>query len=159
MKIETPEKGFVCSVVLKQNWKLRTKFTVSLKNRTPQIQRQHLEKADSLVEKVKEFKDQFSKIAFTQMSIENIMILLAARFQSTPSKFYDFAKFYDLEFLPCDLSVYNHIMIERPLDIAIHWRRPEEIFQNLNIMNDPNTLVHANPQRVKEDLAKINIRE
>ena len=80
MKTETPEKGFVCSVVLKQNWKLKTKFTVSLKNNTPQIQRQHLEKADSLVEKVKEFKDQFSKIAFTQMSIENIMILLAARF-------------------------------------------------------------------------------
>ena len=31
-------------------------------------------------------------------------------------------------FLPCDISVYNHIMIERPLDIAIHWRRPDEIF-------------------------------
>ena len=36
------------------------------------------------------------------------------------------AKYYDLDFLPSDLSVYNHIIYERPLDIAIHWRRPHE---------------------------------
>ena len=91
------------------------------------------------------------------MSIENIQILLAAKYQKQPSKFYEYPKFYDLEFLPSDLSVYNHVMIERPLDIAIHWRRPDEIFKNLNIRNDPNTLIHANPSRVQSDLAKIDI--
>jgi hypothetical protein len=35
-------------------------------------------------------------------------------------------KYFDLEFLPCDLSVYNHVIYERPLDIAVHWRRPTE---------------------------------
>jgi hypothetical protein len=87
-----------------------------------------MEKADSLVEKVREFKELCTNIAFTQMSIENIQILLASKYQNQPSKFYDYPKFYDLEFLPSDLSVYNHVMIERPLDIAIHWRRPDEIF-------------------------------
>ena len=39
MKSETIEKGFVCTVVLKPNWKLKTKFTITLKNNTPHVQR------------------------------------------------------------------------------------------------------------------------
>ena len=38
-------------------------------------------------------------------------------------------KFYDLDFLPCDLSVYNHVLQIRPLDSAIHWRRPQEFLK------------------------------
>jgi hypothetical protein len=37
MKSETVEKGFVCNVVLKPSWKLKTKFTITLKNNTPQV--------------------------------------------------------------------------------------------------------------------------
>lgn len=44
-------------------------------------------------------------------------------------------KFFDLEFLPSDLSVYNHINNERPLDLAIHWRRPDEFVYELLDLN------------------------
>jgi hypothetical protein len=39
--------------------------------------------------------------------------------------------------MPMDISIYNHVIVDRSFDFAIHWRRPEEF---LNIFTDHNKL-------------------
>jgi calpain-15 len=59
------------------------------------------------------------KMPVTQLSCESIKALLHQLYGEN-------AKFLDLEFLPVDQSVLKHVNTERKLDIAIHWRRPDD---------------------------------
>ena len=68
-----------------------------------------------------------------QMSVEQVLERMAEKGRETgvPHK-----KYVDLEFLPSDISVYNHVAMDRPLDVVIHWRRPEEFL-------DPNSDINS----------------
>ena len=66
------------------------------------------------------------------------------------------ALFYDTEFRPLDNSVYNHAFFERPLDIAIHWRRPSEFLSEAIKPGNLNKLGYMNttPQQINTILGR-----
>lgn len=115
------QKALVCVVTLKDNWKLRTKFKFKLKDCSVEKQNQQLAQGYAdLGNRLDAFKRVFGSKAFEQMTIEDVQ----AELQENMGV--QMPQYFDLGFLPHDISVYNHFEFEKPLDIAIHWRRPHE---------------------------------
>lgn len=114
------EKFFICVLNLEEGWKLKTKFRFSMKNvGVERYMKEIREYNKDLKSGIEEFQRAHGNHAFAQDTIEVLKATLARKR----------SQYFDLEFLPCDLSVYNHVMVENPLDIAIHWRRPVDFLQ------------------------------
>lgn len=119
------QKAFICVVTLKDGWKLKTKFKFKLKDCSVEKQKQQLAQGYAdLGNRLDSFKRAFGAKAFEQMAIEDVQMELDQNMDG------QVPQFFDLDFLPHDISVYNHIDFEKPLDVAIHWRRPHEFLMD-----------------------------
>lgn len=75
---------------------------------------------------IESFKEDFYQHFIDELSLNQIQAKLA---QVQADKGVE-QSFIDLDFLPSDISVYNHVQAEKPLDVVIHWRRPQEFLTN-----------------------------
>ena len=130
LPFETKE---VAKVILKNNWKLKSKFKLTMNVPEKSIQHNYIEKDEKLLlENIKNNRNFLSKIPFEHLSIEEINQELKKQN----------IKFIDLDFLPSDeivISKYDNTMNEY-LDYIIHWRRPEEFITSEMIENNEKEL-------------------
>ena len=116
LPFETKE---VAKVILKNNWKLKSKFKLTMSIPDKSIQYNYIQKDEKLLEKnINEYRNFLSKIPFEHLSLEEINTELKKKN----------IKFIDLDFLPSDelvIGKYDNSMKEY-LDYIIHWRRPED---------------------------------
>ena len=117
LPFETKE---VAKVILKNDWKLKSKFKLTMNVPDKSIQYSYIMKDDKALEK--QIKDNYAKliqIPFEHLSTEQI--------ESELSKLN--IKFIDMDFLPNDDAVLNSRYDENMkdyLDYIIHWRRPSD---------------------------------
>jgi hypothetical protein len=117
LPFETKE---VAKVILKQDWKLKTKFKLTMNIPEKDIQFRFIEGDMKKIQEQSEHARQvLSKIPIDVMSREDI------EKQLSNLKI----KFIDLDFLPNDNAMDNNRMEQSMrdiLDYLVHWRRPEE---------------------------------
>ena len=122
-KILPFEKKEVAKVILKDNWKLKSRFKLTMNVPDKSIQYNYIQKDEKLLEKnINENRNFLSKIPFEHLSLEEINSELKKQN----------IKFIDLDFLPSDelvIGKYDNTMKEY-LDYIIHWRRPEDFITN-----------------------------
>jgi hypothetical protein len=106
----------ICRIKLKDNWRLKSKFRFTLTNPDKETQRAYIQN-DKNAQKIqlKLFSQSFSSLPFNRMPLQLIADTIRNKID----------KFWDLEFPPDFRSVYD-ISIDSPLDVYVHWRRPEE---------------------------------
>ena len=141
VKMKRPRQ-FLCVVTLGKKWKLKTKFRTTLSNCGLLEQRAELAPEMELLKNfLTTFESKFKKQPVSQLPIGTLIAELKARLTG---KHPAAKKFYDLDFLPSDLSVYNHVIQDAPLDIAVHWRRPEEF---LYVVGDLNKISYRSDDK------------
>ena len=118
------ETKIVAKVILKDNWKLKSKFKLTMGIPDKSIQSKYIEKDElNLKNHLNEAEKKLKKIPFEFL---------------TPDEIYNQLnnlniKFYDLDFMPCDNSVINNRYDENLknfLEYIIHWRHPSEFITN-----------------------------
>ena len=125
------ETKVVAKVILKDNWKLKSKFKLTMGIPEKPAQMKYIEKDEKkLKNQIELIEPKIKNIPFEFMTIDEINSELK-RLKTN---------FIDINFLPCDNSVINSKYDENLknfLEYVIHWRRPEEFIQNeLNENND-----------------------
>ena len=125
------ETKVVAKVILKDNWKLKSKFKLTMGIPEKSAQTKYIEKDEKkLKNQIDLIEPKIKNIPFEFMTIDEINSELK-RLKTN---------FIDINFLPCDNSVINSKYDENLknfLEYVIHWRRPEEFIQNeLNENND-----------------------
>ena len=125
------ETKVVAKVILKDNWKLKSKFKLTMGIPEKPAQIKYIEKDEKKIKNmIDTTESKLKNIPFEFMTIDEI--------NSELKKLN--TKFIDINFLPCDNSVINSKYDENLknfLEYVIHWRRPEEFIQNeLNENND-----------------------
>ena len=125
------ETKVVAKVILKDNWKLKSKFKLTMGIPEKPAQMKYIEKDEKkLKNQIDLIEPKIKNIPFEFMTIDEINSELK-RLKTN---------FIDINFLPCDNSVINSKYDENLknfLEYVIHWRRPEEFIQNeLNENND-----------------------
>ena len=125
------ETKVVAKVILKDNWKLKSKFKLTMGIPEKPAQMKYIEKDEKkLKNQIDLIEPKIKNIPFEFMTIGEINSELK-RLKTN---------FIDINFLPCDNSVINSKYDENLknfLEYVIHWRRPEEFIQNeLNENND-----------------------
>ena len=125
------ETKVVAKVILKDNWKLKSKFKLTMGIPEKSAQIKYIEKDEKKIKNMIDTTEcKLKNIPFEFMTIDEI--------NSELKKLN--TKFIDINFLPCDNSVINSKYDENLknfLEYVIHWRRPEEFIQNeLNENND-----------------------
>lgn len=110
----------VARVILKNNWKLKSKFKLTMNVPSKDIQYSYIEKDErKLEEQIHKVKRALSKLPLEIMTKEQI----EAELEKLK------LRFIDLDFLPNDEAMVNSrygANIKDLFDYAIHWRRPEE---------------------------------
>ena len=118
------ETKIVAKVILKDNWKLKSKFKLTMGIPDKSVQSKYIEKDElNLKNHLNEAEKKLKKIPFEFL---------------TPDEIYNQLnnlniKFYDLDFMPCDNSVINNRYDENLknfLEYIIHWRHPSEFITN-----------------------------
>ena len=125
------ETKVVAKVILKDNWKLKSKFKLTMGIPEKSAQIKYIEKDEKKIKNmIDTTESKLKNIPFEFMTIDEINSELK-RLKTN---------FIDINFLPCDNSVINSKYDENLknfLEYVIHWRRPEEFIQNeLNENND-----------------------
>ena len=139
------ETKVISKIVLKNNWRLKTKFKISLKIPSKSIQYQYIEKDEQKIQKnLQNFTSYYNTMptSFEFMNQNNINKI----FKELN------IKFIDVDFPPCDESFINDKDKNNlNLDYAIHWRRPEEFINNdiLESLTENNNILRVF-QRGKE---------
>jgi hypothetical protein len=110
----------VARVILKNNWKLKSKFKLTMNVPSKDVQNSYIEKDEKLLDaQIEEFRKLTMQISFDHLRKEE------AEFELGQLN----AKFIDCDFLPNDQAVvhsrYGEAMRE-VFDYVVHWRRPEE---------------------------------
>jgi calpain-15 len=117
LPFETKE---VARVILKNNWKLKSKFKLTMNVPDKDIQYSYIEKDEKRLEKqIEDGLLKIKDIPFEHLNKEEIDKILD-KFQM---------KFIDLEFLPNDDAMVNPRYGETMKDLfdyVVHWRRPED---------------------------------
>ena len=135
-------------ILLKNNWKLKTKYKITLEIPSKGIQYQYIENDENFV--------LFSKnnIPFEFLSQNEINKKLKELN----------TKFIDVEFPPLDESITND-EYNLNLDYIIHWRRPEEFINNENIesLTENNNILRVfkrdkepEPNDIKQDILSFS---
>jgi len=110
----------VAKVILKDNWKLKSKFKLTMGIPEKSAQIKYIESDEKNLKNLIESNEKkFKKIPFEFLTINEI---------NTELKNLN-TKFVDLNFLPCDNAVINTKYDENLknfLEYIIHWRRPED---------------------------------
>ena len=118
------ETKIVAKVILKDNWKLKSKFKLTMGIPEKSAQIKYIEKDEKKIKnQIETFESKLKKIPFEFMNINEI---------NTELKNLN-TKFIDVDFLPCDNSVINTKYddnLKNFLEYVIHWRRPDEFIQN-----------------------------
>ena len=118
------ETKIVEKVILKDNWKLKSKFKLTMGIPDKSVQSKYIEKDElNLKNHLNEAEKKLKKIPFEFLSPEEINNQLKNLN----------IKFYDLDFMPCDNSVINSKYDENLknfLEYIIHWRHPSEFITN-----------------------------
>ena len=118
------ETKIVAKVILKDNWKLKSKFKLTMGIPDKSVQSKYIEKDElNLKNHLNEAEKKLKKIPFEFL---------------TPDEIYNQLnnlniKFYDLDFMPSDNSVINNRYDENLknfLEYIIHWRHPSEFITN-----------------------------
>lgn len=119
-RLEPFETKEVARVILKNNWKLKSKFklTMNIPDKETQL---HFIKDDEarLKNHIKEAKEYLSSIPIDTLTREDI--------EKELQKYN--VKFVDLDFLPNDDAMVNNRFMDNMRDLleyVVHWRRPEE---------------------------------
>ena len=125
------ETKVVAKVILKDNWKLKSKFKLTMGIPEKAAQMKYIEKDEKeLKNKIEAMEPKLMNIPFEFMTINEI---------NTELKNLN-SKFIDINYLPCDNAVINSKYDENLknfLEYVIHWRRPEEFIQSeLNENNE-----------------------
>ena len=114
------ETKVVAKVILKDNWKLKSKFKLTMGIPEKSAQTKYIEKDEKkLKNEIETLESKFRNIPFELMNTNEI---------NTELKNLN-TKFIDFDFLPSDNSVINSKYDENLknfLEYIIHWRRPEE---------------------------------
>ena len=114
------ETKVVAKVILKDNWKLKSKFNLTMGIPEKSAQIKYIESDEKNLKNLIESNEKkFKKIPFEFLTINEI---------NTELKNLN-TKFVDLNFLPCDNAVINTKYDENLknfLEYIIHWRRPED---------------------------------
>ena len=114
------ETKVVAKVILKDNWKLKSKFKLTMGIPEKSAQIKYIESDEKNLKNLIESNEKkFKKIPFEFLTINEI---------NTELKNLN-TKFVDLNFLPCDNAVINTKYDENLknfLEYIIHWRRPED---------------------------------
>ena len=114
------ETKVVAKVILKDNWKLKSKFKLTMGIPEKSAQIKYIESDEKNLKNLIESNEKkFKKIPFEFLTINEI---------NTELKNLN-TKFIDLNFLPCDNAVINTKYDENLknfLEYIIHWRRPED---------------------------------
>ena len=114
------ETKIVAKVILKDNWKLKSKFKLTMGIPDKSIQSKYIEKDElNLKNHLNEAEKKLKKIPFEFLSPEEINNQLNNLN----------IKFFDLDFMPNDNSVINNKYDENLknfLEYIIHWRHPSE---------------------------------
>jgi len=119
-RIEPFQKVEVARVILKNNWKLKSKFKLTL----------NIPDKDTQMECIREEKEELENEIGQHYKILNKIpteILTKEEIEGILNK--EKIKFIDLDFLPNDDSMVNPIYGENLKDLfeyIVHWRRPEE---------------------------------
>ena len=118
------ETKVVAKVILKDNWKLKSKFKLTMGIPEKAVQMKFIEKDEKKIKnQIDNTQSQLKKIPFEFLSLNEINTELK-RLNS---------KFIDMEFPPCDNSVINikyDENLKNFLEYVIHWRRPEEFIKS-----------------------------
>ena len=118
------ETKIVAKVILKDNWKLKSKFKLTMGIPEKSAQMKYIEKDEKNLRNIIEsMESKLKNIPFELMSINEI---------NTELKNLN-TKFIDFNFLPCDNSVINAKYDENLknfLEYVIHWRKPEDFITN-----------------------------
>ena len=126
------ETKIVAKVILKDNWKLKSKFKLTMGIPDKSIQSKYIEKDElNLKNHLNEAEKKLKKIPFEFLSPEEINNQLKNLN----------IKFFDLDFIPSDNSVINSKYDENLknfLEYIIHWRHPSEFI--INELNDNKDL-------------------
>ena len=140
------ETKVVAKVILKDNWKLKSKFKLTMGIPEKSAQIKYIESDEKNLKNLIESNEKkFKKIPFEFLTINEI---------NTELKNLN-TKFIDLNFLPCDNAVINTKYDENLknfLEYIIHWRRPEDFIPSeINENKDANlTLRLFNQEREPE---------
>ena len=118
------ETKIVAKVILKDNWKLKSKFKLTMGIPDKSAQSKYIEKDEvNLKNHLNEAEKKLKKIPFEFLTPEEINNQLNNLN----------IKFYDLDFMPNDNSVINNRYDENLknfLEYIIHWRHPSEFITN-----------------------------
>ena len=118
------ETKIVAKVILKDNWKLKSKFKLTMGIPEKAAQIKYIEKDEKKLKNfIESTESKLKNIPFELMSINDI---------NTELKNLN-TKFIDLNFPPCDAGVVDSKYDENLknfLEYIIHWRRPEEFITN-----------------------------
>jgi len=116
------ETKVVARVILGNNWKLKSKFKLTMNVPDRDLQYKYIEEDEQALEElVKKAKKSLNMLPIEIMSREDI--------EKELEKYN--TKYVDLEFLPNDDAMVNPTSgdnIRELFDYVIHWRRPEDIF-------------------------------
>lgn len=119
-KIHPFETKEVAKVILKQGWKLKSKFKLTMNVPDKEMQYQYIEQDEALInEQEKVFRQFYENLPLEIMSKDEIEKELAAQKIS----------FIDLDFIPNDDAIVNPRYGENMKDLfdyVIHWRRPHD---------------------------------
>ena len=114
------ETKTVAKVILKDDWKLKSKFKLTMGVPEKAVQDKYVQKDEERLRKeIEDFRSEFVNVPFEHLNVDEINNLL-----SKSSK-----KFIDLNFVPSDDAVINERYdesIKNYLEYVIHWRRPGE---------------------------------
>ena len=118
------ETKVVAKVILKDNWKLKSKFKLTMGIPDKSIQSKYIEKDElNLKNHLNEAEKKLKKIPFEFLSPEEINNQLNNLN----------IKYFDLDFMPNDNSVINNKYDENLknfLEYIIHWRHPSDFITN-----------------------------
>ena len=142
------ESKIIAKILLKENWKLKTKFKLSLGIPEKVLQDKYIENYELKInELLRQANQKLNLIPFAHMNINDINnILNSLNFN-----------FIDTNFPPNDISMFNNIfpdIIKNSLDYVIHWRRPIEFIKNkkLFLFNNENNIF----TEIKQGLIPLN---
>ena len=103
----------ICRVTLLDNWKMKSKFKISLQHPSLEIQKMYLVADKELQKKELKLFEKFSRVPFSLMSVKDVSDLIYRKVD----------KFYDRSFRPNWRSIFDG-QLSNPLEYHVHWRRP-----------------------------------
>lgn len=139
-RLEPFEIKEVARVILKNNWKLKSKFKLTMNIPEKETQMQFIKEDEQKLRKnIQDAKSVLSNIPIDTMAREDI--------EKELDKYK--IRFIDLDYLPNDDAMVNNRFMENMkdlLDYVVHWRRPEEFCLQENYNEEIKVFSYKDPE-------------